>query len=177
MKNTKIEWCDTTWNPVLGFNGYYASKQGQILSLKRKHPYIMKPIKSGDGHLYVFAYEKGKQRKLFVHRAVLLAWCGKPAAGTETRHLDDNPDNNSLENLKWGTRQENVDDKRRNGRLPVGERSGTHKLTEGDVSLIKQMAFHEMMSMRKIAQMLDVSHTTIRAIFTGRRWSHLGGTL
>lgn len=169
MNKTKIEWCDMTWNPVPNYPGYYASKEGLILSMKKRTPKIMKPIKSKDGHLYVFMYIEGVQRKMFVHRAVLMAWKGLPKEGEEGRHLDDNPENNHIHNLEWGTRLENVNDKRINGGIPEGEKSGTHKLTKEDVLKIREL--HGKKSLRELANMFGVSHTCIRRAAKGIKWS------
>lgn len=168
MENTKIEWCDSTWNPVPNYPGYYASKEGQILSLKKRKARIMKLLESQDGHLYVFMYIGGVQHKVWVHRAVLSAWKGLPKLGDEGRHLNDDPKNNNVINLAWGTRLENVNDKRINGRLPDGEKSGTHKLTEKDVIEIRKL--YKTKSLRDLAKIYSVSHTAIRRAALGIKW-------
>jgi hypothetical protein len=158
-----------TWNPVPNYPEYYASQSGQILSLKRQTKHIMKPIVSKDGHQYVFLYIDGIQHKTWVHRAVLSAWKGMPKHGEEGRHLDDNPTNNDIHNLEWGTRLENVNDKRINGGLPTGERSGTHVLSESDVIDIRKL--HGQISLRDLARKFGVSHTAIRRAALGIKWS------
>lgn len=171
MNKTKIDWCDSAWNPVPDYPGYFASDDGKILSLKRKNPHIMKPIKSKDGYLYVFMYGENGMKKVWVHRAVLSAFSGNSEIGLECRHLDDNPQNNNLSNLAWGSRAQNVEDKKRNGRLPVGEKSGTHKLTEKQVKEIRNK--YGRISLRKLAKIYGVSHTAIRRAALGIKWSYL----
>jgi len=171
MARTKIEWADAVWNPIPDFPGYYASKDGRILSLKYKTPRILRQIKTKDGYYYVFLYRNHKKYKMWVHRAVLMAFDRKPLPNEECRHLDGNPANNKLENLCWGTRQENVDDKKRHGSLPVGERSGTHKLTTKDVLIIRKE--YGKKSLRKLASEFGVSHTAIRRAALGIKWWHL----
>ena len=169
MNKTKIDWADMTWNPVPKYPGYYASKNGEIMSTKRGNPIIMKQVKSKDNHLYVFMYVNGIQHKTWVHRAVLSAWKGLPESGHEGRHLDDNPKNNNIHNLEWGTRFENVNDKRINNRLPEGERSGTHILSVADVIAIRNL--HGKKSLRELAKLFGVSHTAIRRAALGIKWS------
>lgn len=56
----------------------------------------------------------GRAKKFYKHRLVCTAWHGSPEPGEECRHLDDDEFNNTHMNLAWGTRQQNVDDKKRN---------------------------------------------------------------
>lgn len=164
---------DKEWRAIPGHEGYFASRDGEILSFVKSEnkPRILSQITSSDGHKYVFLYSGKKAKKVFVHRAVLMAWDRLPDPGEEARHLDDDPDKNSIDNLAWGTRVENVADKRRNGGLPVGERSGTHKLTEDQVIEIRQL--YGTMSLRDMARKYGVSHTTIRRAALGIKWRYL----
>ncbi len=172
MDKTTIKYSDIVWNPIPGYEGYYASKDGKILSTKKKNPIIMSQIKAKDGYLYVFMYENGKMEKVWVHRAVLMAWDRLPNLEEETRHLNDIPYDNRLENLCWGTREENVADKRRNGGLPIGERSGSHVLTEDQVLEIREK-FSGDMSSTDLSEEYGVSKNTILEIAKGNTWKHL----
>ena len=169
--STKIEWADRVWKSIPDYPQYYASSDGQILSLKSKRPLIMKQMVSKDGHKYVFMYVDGKMKKMWVHRAVLFSWKGLPQKGDEGRHLNDHPDNNDISNLEWGTRLENVNDKRINGGQPMGERAGTHKLTEAQVIEIRGLYGEK--TLRELAAIYGVSHTCIRRAALGIKWAYL----
>lgn len=104
------------------------------------------------------------------NRAVLLAWDREPLPDEECRHLNDCHDDNRLENLCWGSRQENVDDKRVNDKMPVGERSGTHKLTEAEVLEIRKA--RGTASLRELGAKYGVSHTAIRRAMLGIKWGY-----
>lgn len=165
-------WNHVEWKAIPGYEKYYASKEGDILSMKKEEPYLMKQQISKDNHHYVYLYDScGNSRKVWVHRAVLSAWVRPPRDGEEGRHLNDNPHENTLRNLSWGTRADNVDDKRKNGGFPIGERSGTHKLTESDVREIRKL--YGKQSLRSIAKIYGVSHTCIRRAALGIKWSYL----
>lgn len=56
-----------------------------------------------------------KRRDFKVHRLVMEAFVGPCPEGLEVLHWDDNPANNHLSNLRYGTRSENVKDRVRNG--------------------------------------------------------------
>ena len=173
MSKTKIQWTERTWNPVPNFEGYYASADGFILSKRSHQPRVMIQMKQKDGHLYVYLYDGfGNQKKMYVHRLVLMSWIGMPKEGQECRHLNDDPSDNRLENLAWGTRLENVEDKRRNGGLTIGERSGSHKLTEIQVMEIRQR-YSDGKSARDLSVEYNVSHKAILEAVRGDTWGHL----
>lgn len=162
------------WMPIPNFGNYFASKDGQILSFAgRSKPHLMNPMTNQDGYLYVYLYDgSGNQTKCFVHRAVLMAWVGLPKDGEETRHLNDIPIDNRLENLCWGSRIENVEDKRRNGGIPIGERAASHKLTEKQVIQIRK-SFAMGKSSRELSNEYGIAHTNILTIVRGKHWKHL----
>ena len=118
------------WKPVPGFEGSYeVSDTGLVRSLDRTietvsrtgRPYmqrrpgrILKPGKVGtNNHLHVVL--EGRVDRS-VHHLVLEAFIGPCPPGLMARHADDDPTNNNLRNLSWGTRSYNSYDAIRNGR-------------------------------------------------------------
>jgi hypothetical protein len=169
MNKTKIEWCGEFWIAIPGYENYYACENGKILSMRKPEWRILKPITDKKKHPYVFLFRK----KEYVHRLILYTFQGLPGPLQECRHLDGNPSNNRISNLKWGTRKENTNDKRIHGTMPNGERSGTHKLAEKDVAEIRKM--YGLKSLRELGARFGVSHTAIRRAVLGIKWGHLGG--
>lgn len=171
MRNT-ILWESVVWYKVPGYDAYYASEDGRILSMAKKHPRILTPIKSEDGHLYVYMYDKRGSRKVWVHRAVLSAYCGKDEKSLICRHLDDNPSNNHVSNLAWGTRQQNADDRKKNKGFLKGENAPSSKLKPAQVMEIRRRyAKGEPASALSIE--FGVSRNTINRIARGSAWSNL----
>jgi hypothetical protein len=149
-----------TWKPVPGWP-CYASDDGLVrgpsgLTLK---PYV----NSKSGHLHVLI----RKRKLRVHHAVLFAFVGPRPEGMECRHLDDDPANNLVTNLRWGTRLENRRDRIRLGNEPRGEDKPGHRLTAAQVALIRQDA----RPARVVGAAFGVSHTAVLRIRRGQRWA------
>ena len=117
-----------TWKSVVGREGLYeVSDQGRVRSVDRTVHYkdgrtrrlkgrVLKPWKNRKGYLLAALYGEGKTRTKFVHRIVLEAFVGDRPEGLETLHIDGNPANNHVGNLKWGTSSENALDKVRHGR-------------------------------------------------------------
>lgn len=121
-----------TWRPAPGYEGLYeVSDFGRVYAHARErqcgHPgstpqrrpgYLLKPNPVGNPrtHLAVALTKDGKRRHLKVHRLVLSAFVGPCPLGLESLHWDDDPTNNRLTNLRYGTRSQNLKDRVRNGR-------------------------------------------------------------
>jgi hypothetical protein len=56
-------------------------------------------------------------RQAYVHSLILETFVGPCPSGMESCHWDDEGLNNSVDNLRWGTRKENTQDAIRNGRF------------------------------------------------------------
>lgn len=154
---TKIEWAT-----VPGAQRYQVSDDGQIIGPSGK---VLKPMVSDSGHLYIFI----NKRRRYVHRLILEAFIGKCPPGRECRHLDGNPKNNKIDNLTWGTRQENVNDRWIHGTMPVPHESIFTKLKPSDIPEIIKL-HNSGLSSRKISFKFNTSHTTIQKIIRGERW-------
>jgi hypothetical protein len=121
------------------------------------------------GHLYVYLYDgHGNSKKVFVHHAVLNTFVGQRKEGMECRHLNGNPQDNSLNNLRWGTRKQNSNDRWRHGTMPIPHKSEFTKLNPKDIPKIRKMKGQK--SSRKVAELFKTSHTTIQKIWRNERW-------
>ena len=98
-----------TWKLVPGYDGKYeVSDQGQIRSYQRRpEGRILRPGRMPGGHLSVALGRKNSQ---CVHKLVLLAFVGVAPDKHECLHINGNPADNRLSNLRWGTRSENMKD-------------------------------------------------------------------
>ena len=104
------------WEPIKGYEGLYeVSSLGRVKSLKRKvenngglqmrRETILRA--SGKTHLGVTLCKNGKTKRLSVHRLVAEAFVPNPEGKPVVDHIDTNPKNNSVDNLRWVTTQEN----------------------------------------------------------------------
>jgi HNH endonuclease len=55
-------------------------------------------------------FRDGIVTRMHKHQIIMLTFVGSPPEGLEIRHLDGNPQNDILENLKYGTHRENQTD-------------------------------------------------------------------
>ena len=117
------------WRSVRGYEGLYeVSNQGRVKSLSRRVEFEVRGrprhfttkdriLKSSSNPKYagvILCNEDGKTGKL-VHRLVAEAFIPNPEDLPFVLHWDDNPRNNCVENLRWGTHSENMHDSIRNG--------------------------------------------------------------
>lgn len=124
-----------TWKTVPEYEGWYeVSDQGNVRSIERtvqdslgKHRRMPgKPIRITKKHRhYCVTLSRGRTdcRSVYVHHLVLLAFVGPRPDGQLARHLDDDPANNRLTNLAYGTPSENNFDAVRNGRNSFANRT------------------------------------------------------
>ncbi len=92
---------------------------------------------------------------------MLMAFRGLPEEDNmDACHDDGNKLNNTLGNLKWGTRLENMRDKVRHGTVPTGENHFKAKITNEQVELIRSLPLDvrgRLTGTGKIARSLGIS--------------------
>lgn len=107
--------------PIPGFPQHRVGDDGTVWVFRwdRKERGRWRQIKGtkvkGGGYRRVdLGNGSGKTTLVFVHRLVLTAFKGPCPSGREACHRDDDPENNRLTNLRWGTRESNWKDRKRN---------------------------------------------------------------
>lgn len=116
---------DETWKDIDGYEGFYqVSNSGNVRSVGRyywqmsAHGTLMekyyegkpiKPFNNGNGYLMVMLMKPGEKRKTrYIHRLVAEAFIPNPDGLEQVNHKDYNKQNNSVDNLEWITRIDNV---------------------------------------------------------------------
>lgn len=107
------------WKRIPDFP-YHISARGDVKSMRTGR--LLKQETVTGGYKRVDLRNKNLRRRELVHRLVLEVFVGPAPEGKEGAHLDGNPDNNSISNLKWKTPIENHADKFEHGTMPMGER-------------------------------------------------------
>lgn len=100
-----------------------------------------------------------------VHQIVMQTFIGTPPSGMEVLHVNGNPTDNRLENLRYGTRTENI--------LDVYYQGGKwRKLSIEDVQAIR-FGLHCGIQGCELACMFDISPQVVSKIKNGRSYSWL----
>jgi protein gp37 len=159
---------------IAGYPGYFVTNHGRVLSDKRGSRREMRPDVGQQGHLRVQLYRGGnpgpRGDRLSVHRLVLDAFVGPPPTpDAQACHLDGNPNNNYVDNLRWGSQSANWEDRTRHGKF-----RSYNKLTAEDVTNIRRRG-EAGEPAYAIAKNYPVSDTQIRNILRGDQWSTSAG--
>lgn len=172
------------WKPIPEYDEYEISNLGNV---RTKKP-INRNCKGGEyrqikttatSKLYPYrvfsAYKNGKSHRLYVHRAILMAFDRMPEKGEWSCHIDGDASNNTLENLRWGTNSDNQKDSVRHGTHHMSKRLGEDVngsiLKASDIPKIRKML--KTHKQKDIAKMFGVTPNTISALACGRSWRHI----
>ena len=113
------------WKDIEGYKGLYqVSNYGRVKSLEKIVKWgvanklipdtILKPL--ANPYCRVGLRKDNKQILKSVHRLVATAFIPNPNNLPVVMHIDDNPQNNHISNLKWGTKAMNSKDMANKGR-------------------------------------------------------------
>jgi hypothetical protein len=140
------------------FTDYACDRDGNIWSFKTTKglpiPHKITPrIRLGYGRVALL--KEGKPKYYDVHRLMALTFLGEPPfPKARVLHWDDNRQNNRLNNLRWGSHSENLEDARRNGKTLA---SPLRKLTPEQVREIRT----RKLSLGKYAKKFGVNYTIV----------------
>lgn len=96
------------WKPIVDYEGLYeVSNTGQIRSLFR-YKKTLKYNVTKRGYCTVELFKNKLSKRLLVHRLVAEAFIPNPDNLPQVNHIDENPQNNSVDNLEWCTAKYNM---------------------------------------------------------------------
>lgn len=163
---------------IEGYPDYAVGDDGSVWS-KRKNGRWNKMNTSSDkdGYLQV-RITNGLRTQRRVHHLVLEAFVGPCPNGHQACHFPDRDvTNNRRCNLRWDTLLENARDRIRHGTQVRGESQPRAKLTDADVSAIREEYFSGDVRAEDIAARYDVTATLIQNIVRGKTWKHVSGPI
>lgn len=106
------------WKELSKYPGYYISINGELYSKNGRYGkcgYIKPRINKKTKRYEVSVFDKKHNKhKETISRLVAKTFIPNPNNLPIVRHIDDNPDNNHVSNLAWGTQKDNMQDAIRN---------------------------------------------------------------
>ena len=170
------------WKPITGYEGYEVSNFGKIRSLDRIVPWRDGLTRRANGKLIQPSQIRGgyfrvcltNQKREYVHVLVAREFIGPKPSRYDVNHIDGNKANNTIDNLEYVTRGENIRHAFRLGLMKpqVGESSHSAKLTDDKVREIrKRLASGERR--RDLVTEFGVSATCINEIARRENWKHV----
>jgi hypothetical protein len=174
------------WRDVVGYEGLYqVSTWGQMKSVARMKrtrwgglmavpERIMKQtVLPGVGYRGVQLCKDRKYTHFLVHRLVLEAFVGPCPEGMVCRHFPDrDPANNRLDNLSWGTGEQNQADRVAHGTDGRGAKNPHARLKESDVRALRHLHATGLYTLKTLGDAYGVHLSTVFNVVRHRNWKH-----
>lgn len=177
------------WRDVIGYEGIYeVSSLGRVKSLPRtiklrNHPTLDKrtirgrilvpklnrPSGGNYARFMVVLCRNGEEATKNVARIVAQAFIPNPNGLSFVLHLDDNATNNVVENLQWGTHQDNVRHAVDRHRYRYGQDHHGSVLSDGQRDQIRKFLV-DGITVGEIARMFNVDHRVISDVNCGKTY-------
>lgn len=171
---------NTSWRRVLSEYGenYDVSSDGAIVRARgrvrgAKIGRMLKQSKNNSGYLIVDLYRENKSKKFLVHRIVAEAFYGPINESMDVNHINGNKLDNRIENLEIVSHSANMKHAAALGlmRAPKRENHRNTKLTGMDIVHIRKLIQEKKLQIKQIAELFNVTPSTVSGIKAGRTWS------
>ncbi len=160
------------WKSVPGYEGIYeVSNYGRFAVIKNDGKHLRK-LNNKTPYLSVSAkaINNSKPKTFYLHQLVAKVFIGDRPDNMVVRHLDGNRYNNRVDNLSYGTPEENYADTRKH-KTHKGSNNGRSIFNESSAKAIKYLIQYGIKK-QILADAFGVSVMTIYAINSGRNWSN-----
>jgi len=170
------------WRQIPDFSWYDVSSLGRIRSWKpdrpsqkkaRDQPKLMRTRLDRDGYPRITLQDdKGKKRVVRIHILVARAFLG-PAKGRLVLHKKNDRSKPHLENLEYGSYEDNNDDKYISGTHQIGENNSRAEVTKKQAKEIYRLK--GKMTQMEIADRYGISRQAVSDIHRGITWAEVTG--
>lgn len=164
------------WKKCKVNNSYMVSTDGMVKRVETDR--ILKQKLDKDNYLSINMSMggRGNTKQVFVHRLVAEAFIPNPENKPLVKHIDGNPINNCVENLKWVTPKENVEHS-----IKIGLKNNDHgslscnsKLSPNEINYCRKMyqPRSKLYGCRALAKRFGVSKSTMSYILNNKTYSY-----
>lgn len=156
---------------------YQISDHGRIFTKRRLdgnrliYGRELHPLLTKDGYLKVGLTKNSVTKRYYLHRLVATQFINNPDNLPEVNHKDGNKLNNTVSNLAWCSKKENLKHAANHSLMQHGAARPSAKLTEDQVFEIYKLK--GIMTAKEIGEHYGVSKNTINLILRGKKWSYL----
>jgi len=158
------------WETVENTDGFYkVSDKGNVYSTR--NDINLKIHINHRGYKYVNLSVNNKVKYWTIHKLVATHFIDRDGSlDLQVNHIDGVKTNNTLSNLEWCTRQENIDHAGKIGlqNRAAGSKNGNSKLNEMEVLTIKTLL--GIKTNKELAKHYNVDPVTISDIKHGKSW-------
>ena len=165
------------WKDIVGYeNLYQVSNFGRVRSLNRtvwnhngyapKKGVVLVSRANATGHHTVNLSKNCKSKMFFVHRLVAFAFIPNPDNLPIINHKDENPSNNSVENLEWCTHKYNMN----YGNRPFIGRAKCIKQVDENGNIVGRFR-----SVSEASRTTGISRGNISSVLNGGKYRHNAG--
>jgi len=161
------------WKKIDGYGDYIVYSKGDVISNKRKNPFVLSKCKDSDGYYVVALYLNGERKTMKVHRLVAIAFIPNPENKPEVNHKDGIKANNYDDNLEWNTSLENTQHANITGLTNIKGEKHIKCITNERTVLKIRNRHKKGISYRVLSEEFSINRTTIRDIVTRRTWKHI----
>ena len=159
---------------IPGYGGFYSiTEDGFVISNSKKFKYsknkFLKNSITEDGYLFVRLQLNGGSKKCSIHRLIAISFIPNPNDYEQVNHMDGNKLNNSISNLEWCSRKQNMIHASINNLMQKGSSRPSSKLTESQAIEIK----NSNLSGKQLSLIYGVSKNTVLLIKRGLKWKYL----
>ena len=164
------------WKKCKINNSYMVSTDGMVKRVETDR--ILKQKLDKDNYLSINMSMggRGNTKQVFVHRLVAEAFIPNLENKPLVKHIDGNPINNCVENLKWVTPKENVEHS-----IKIGLKNNDHgslscnsKLSPNEINYCRKMyqPRSKLYGCRALAKRFGVSKSTMSYILNNKTYSY-----
>ena len=91
------------------YPNYLIYEDGRVWSKTRK--IFLKPCNNNNDYMFAILYKNGKSKNKYIHRLIAIHYILNPNNKPEVDHINRIKTDNRIENLRWATRQEQIDNR------------------------------------------------------------------
>nr|DAH89678.1 MAG TPA: homing endonuclease [Caudoviricetes sp.] len=103
---------------IPNWSHYHIARSGKLYSNHSGKWLEVKPCIKSDGYIHNYLYDdEGNKKKFYRHRLVAMVYLENPQNLAQVCHKDNDPSNNRVENLYWGTSFDNMGQCVKDGRF------------------------------------------------------------